>query len=305
MNKDKLNKMKPHEVLEHPEVKERFVKIHNHTHKSSEGELFYEEEKLNLLKVIASDTKGKLQSCSGFSVYSTFIDLASTGLSCKIQSNPLIYIQSRGVKNGNEWTQAMTMTISPYGELSLRIMLGHILYADQPTIVYEGDSFQPYEEKGGKFIDYKPQIPRKSKIIIAGYLKLTRHNNSVDYAYMLPEDWEHLATYSERQNSFGNKKGNANALYTSNNGQIDPGFLKAKLIKHAFKNYPKIKLSAYAKLSENEEYQASDYHLESDPDVSQTPMPDQKQKPFESSAPKIEKVDDGINIDIGDDDTPF
>ena len=50
-------------------------------------------------------------------------------------------------------------------------------------------------------------------------------------------DWERLAVYSEKKNF-----GKANALYTSFNGGIDPGFLAAKMIKHAFKSYPKVSL---------------------------------------------------------------
>ena len=50
----------------------------------------------------------------------------------------------------------------------------------------------------------------------------------------MESDWLRLKSYSEKKN-----KGKANALYSSNNGYIDPGFLENKTIKHAFDAYPK------------------------------------------------------------------
>ena len=60
---------------------------------------------------------------------------------------------------------------------------------------------------------------------------------------------ERFRQASERQNKFKEdedtgEKGKANALYTSYNGQPDPGFMQAKTMKHAFRALPKVKLKA-------------------------------------------------------------
>ncbi|HON64797.1 MAG TPA: hypothetical protein PK840_07960, partial [Bacilli bacterium] len=56
--------------------------------------------------------------------------------------------------------------------------------------------------------------------------------------WMTNRDIVRLKGYSERKN-----RGTANALYSSSStGSIDPGFFAAKLIKHAFKSFPKIQI---------------------------------------------------------------
>lgn len=56
--------------------------------------------------------------------------------------------------------------------------------------------------------------------------------------------------------------GKANALYTSNNGSIDPGFLENKMIKHAFDAYPKVRTGKFTIMaSDQEEEEIIDYGL--------------------------------------------
>ena len=53
------------------------------------------------------------------------------------------------------------------------------------------------------------------------------------------EDWQRLKDYSNKQN----RGRGANELYSSGReGGIDPGFLRAKCIKHAFASYPKVRV---------------------------------------------------------------
>jgi len=58
---------------------------------------------------------------------------------------------------------------------------------------------------------------------------------------------------------YGNENGKANALYTSDNGQIDPGFLEAKTIKHAMRAYTKLRVSDVASF-EGEELEGKETH---------------------------------------------
>lgn len=265
---EELNKLKPVEVLENEEVKTRFVSLYNNIHGKKEGEIFYEKEKYNLIRII--NQSQDLQKCQGFSVYGTFLDLATMGLTLASNGGqPYLYVLSRNVNIGNEsqkvWVKRMYTEVSPYGELSLRIAAGQILYADRPIVVYEGDVFQPgVNEKGLKYVSYSTKIPRTTKIIIGCFFKITRPDNSFDFFWMLPDDIERLKGYSLKQNSRGqNSTGSANALYSSNDGQIDPGFLEAKTIKHAFKTFPKIALGQFSKLQQTEEpVQAVDYGLD-------------------------------------------
>ena len=81
-------------------------------------------------------------------------------------------------------------------------------------------------------------------------------------------DIERLKHYSEKANSKWNDQtkrrelGKANALYTSNNGSIDPGFLENKMIKHAFDAYPKVRTGKFTIMdSDQEEEEIIDYGL--------------------------------------------
>jgi len=97
-------------------------------------------------------------------------------------------------------------------------------------------------------------------------MKITRNDGSTDYAVLLPEDWKRLQGYSEKQNrkwdnnAHAYVNGNPNDLYVADGGQIDKGFLIAKLIKHAFKTYPKARVGRGTQL----ESQQTDEEISND-----------------------------------------
>ena len=106
--------------------------------------------------------------------------------------------------------------------------------------------FEYGEKNGVKIVNYMSAFPRKSDRIVACFVKITRADGSIDYSVMTETDWKRLQGYSEKQNSYTDRRTGetvvkSNALYNIN-GQIDTGFLIAKCIKHAFKTYPKINI---------------------------------------------------------------
>lgn len=303
-----LNGMSPYQVLEDERVKARFLNLCKvRKVESEEAESFYENEKYNFARIIQNNYE--LQKCTGFSVYGCFLDIATMGLSLENTSQPLLYVLWGNVKVGdNKWERRMRLEISPYGELALRMQTGQLLYADRPVVVYEGDKFKPIvNEKGQKICIYEAAIPRKSNKIIGSFIRLTRPDGSFDFYYMLPEDIERLKGYSERKN-----KGKTNALYTSNGGQIDPGFLEAKTIKHAFKTFPKIKIAVkFSKLQE-EEVQPIDYGLDEDVTPEMTGTNNPNAPVFEQPAPQPDNdpfggapVETPQGVQIEDDDDVF
>jgi hypothetical protein len=255
-----LKSMSPEQVLEDDRVRERVISLYSKLHgvEREEAELFYNREEHNF-SVILSD-KEKYKNPSGFSIYGIMVDLAAMGLTLEMKSRALVYIEPNGSVNAGtdkapDWKTNLKLEISPYGELDLRIKAGQLLYADNPVIVYEGDSFEPLiNERGEKAVLYRGCIPRKSNEIIASFVKLVRPDGSFDYHWLAQEDIQRLAAYSGRRN-----KGKVNHLYTSQNGGIDAGFLMAKTIKHSFKTFPKLKLGQFSTLSSE---QAVDYGLD-------------------------------------------
>lgn len=193
-----------------------------------------------------------------FSLFTSFLDVAISGLTLDPGTKAQAYLLARSIavdsyvddhgQKKNRYETQCVLTVSGYGELVLRARCGQIRHADNPVIVYEEDSFEFGERNGQKFVNYTCRLPHQSGRIVACFMKITRADGSADYAVMLPEDWARLSNYSARQNSKFNyqtkqwENGKPNALYTAQGGQIDPGFLVAKCIKHAFKTYPKARI---------------------------------------------------------------
>lgn len=201
-----------------------------------------------------TEASNDLKACTEISLKNTFLDIAATGLSIQVGSKAEAYLESRNAKRIEQgrdlWFKVCSLKVSPYGELNMRIMAGQIIRASNPIIIYEGDTFQPYtNERGDLSVDYKPAIPRVSKNIIGCYIQLILPHDGRDFKWLLLDDIERLMGYSKKQN----KSGNANALYSANGGQIDPGFLEAKTIKHAMRAYTKLHLPDSVKTEDDEE----------------------------------------------------
>jgi recombinational DNA repair protein RecT len=238
-----LNSLSPLTFVEDDDIKSGFLKLYLATHageSAEDAENFYERESNYFKRILFSNND--LRKCTMFSLYGCFMDIVVNGLSFDSSAN-LVYIETRNFKTSaqgqpDQWEKRASNKISPYGELTLRIKYGQIKYIDNPVIVYDGDIFKKgYGQDGKQFIIYEASIPRKGNEIVASFVKIVRPDGSFDFPHMEQHDIERLKSYSLRQN-----KTAANALYSANDNQIDPGFLKAKTIRHAFKAFPKVNI---------------------------------------------------------------
>lgn len=248
---EELQNMAATDVIRNERVREQFISVYNSIWQEG-GESAYERESIYFNQQLRD--KKDLRECTALSIYYSFIDLAVKGLSLVPGPQCLCYLLPRNIKVGTDqqgrdvWNKVCNLTISAYGELRLRQQAGQIRYADNPVIVYEGDTFQFGEQNGNKVVNYMSAFPRTSNKIVACFIKITRADGSVDYSVMTESDWKRLEKYSFKNNgSFRDQSGRlvargANELYQSDNGQIDTGFLVAKCIKHAFKTYPKLRI---------------------------------------------------------------
>lgn len=239
-----LNSAKPAEIVDLPVVKDKFIDLYNNIHGSDKGALIYHKEQFNFKKLLAENAA--LRECSAISLYGCFLDINVNGHSLEQGSKPDCYIIARnfnvGTAQNKVWEKRATLQVSPYGELKLRMRAGQIKYADNPVIVYKGDTFYQKLEDGKKVLVYE-ENPAHTSEIIGSFLRIVRPDGSVDYQKYTLEDINRWKAASAKQNG-----GNANALYTSNNGQIDAGFLAAKTIKHAFAAYPKVQTGKFTEL---------------------------------------------------------
>ncbi len=278
---DQLNSLQPTEIVRNDNVRDKFIQIYEAMWTPSTGvtgEAAYEKESRNFNRLL-SEKEDIRKKCSRFSIFTAFLDVAISGLTLdpgtKAQAYLLSrsiavdsYVDERGQKKNRYETQCV-LTVSGYGELVLRARCGQIRHADNPVIVYEEDAFEYGERNGQKFVNYTCRLPHTTGKIVACFMKITRADGSFDYAVMLPEDWARLSNYSARQNAHYNYQTKQweglkpNALYTAQSGQIDPGFLVAKCIKHAFKTYPKARIGRGTQL----ESQAVDEEVEINDDL--------------------------------------
>ena len=244
-----LQTMKATDVIRNERVRNQFINVYNSIWKEG-GEQAYEREAIYFNSQLRD--KANLRECSGTSIFYAFIDLAVKGLTLAPGAQALCYLIPRSVKvgtnqqGGDVWEKVCNLTISGYGELVLRKNAGQIRHADNPVIVYEGDTFQYGERNGQKVVNFMSAFPRTSNKIIACFLKITRADGTIDYSVMTEQDWLRLKGYSDKQNTYLDRKTNqwvttSNELYNKN-GQIDTGFLMAKCVKHAFKSYPKLNI---------------------------------------------------------------
>lgn len=306
---EQLNAMDALEIATAPMVRDKFIDIYNTLWGAGTGEAAYERESRFFNRLLSDNAD--LQKGTHFSLFTAFIDLAVCGLSLEPGARALCYLIGRNQKTSPKldaqgrpmkdskgypvynWEGRVVLTVSAYGELVLRERSGQIRHADNPVLVYEGDEFSFSDRGGRKEVEYVCHLPHTGKRIIACYLRITRADGSVDYSVMTEEDWVRLAQYSARQNRSG-----ANALYgVDQKGivNIDPGFLMAKCIKHAFKTYPKVRVGRGTELqsqqTEEQEIEINDslYGVEA---VQET-----QQQDFCQEAQQA-----GVTIDTGEDD---
>ena len=256
----RLNELKPAELAEHLRVKEQFIKtlVKIHRIEEAQAEAIYEREVIYYKKALIGSEK--LQRCTNISLYSAFLEIAITGLSIQPGGKSEAYLESRGTKQRDDsYINTASLAVTAYGELTLRIRAGHLIRMANPQVIYEGDHFQPRtNERGDLVVDYKPSIPRKSNMIIGCYVCAVLPNDQRDFKWLLNDDVIRLMKYSERGTG-----GKANALYSANAGQIDPGFLEAKTIKHAMRTLPKLRTSDSVTFEGEEEYQTTENEFDS------------------------------------------
>lgn len=261
---ESLSKLRTIDVVHDEAIKERFINLYNTLWKEG-GEAAYERES-RYFDIILGDKEDLRAKCTPFSIFTAFIDLAVCGLSVEPGVRALAYLQGRNYcigtnSAGNKvYEGRCVLTISGYGELVLRARSGQIKHADNPVLVYSEDSFSFSDNDGRKSVNYTCNLPHTSDHIVAAFMKITRNDDSIDYAVLFEEDWMRLADFSAKQNRKWDKQsrtyleGKPNELYTSGaDGSIDKGFLIAKVIKHGFKTYPKVRIGRGTELQTEQE----------------------------------------------------
>lgn len=269
-------------LVDQQPIKESFIDtlIRMHRYSPEDAEATYEREARYYKRLVS--TNDWLKESTGISLCSAFFEVAINCLSLQPGSKSDAYLEARNaeqmVDGAKKWVKVARFVITAYGELNLRIKSGQIIRMNNPIVVYEGDKFQPCtNERGELKVDYVPAIPRKTNKIIGVYVCIVLPHNGLDFKWLLEDDITRLANYSKTKNQ---KEGNA--LYTANAGQIDPGFLEAKCIKHAMRAYTKLKVS------DNVAFEGDDQEIDQVPKT----FADETSKPVAATVVQITNPED-------------
>lgn len=232
----------PSQIIQSAEVADRFKRLYALTHPNinkAQSDAFYEAEKFHFLKLI--NENAKIAACTKMSLYGIFMDMAVNGLSFDPTFKHAYIVPVNinvGTKNAPVWEARASLQISGFGELLLRKKQGQIKYADNPVLVYEGDEFQHGMRDNVPSLNHVANIPAKSPTIIACYVRLVRTDGTSDVKVLTQADMDRFRKFSKDPNS---------KAWVDGEG----GMWIAKCIKHAFKNYPKVRTGSFTELASN------------------------------------------------------
>lgn len=224
------------EVFDLEAFRTNFIKNYELTSAKSNGDQVWEREKILMLKKISEDKN--LQKCTRVSIYSSFVELALSGLT--LQDDQAYIIPYKDVA---------TFQVGWKGRLHQIGQLDQISEIGQPQVVYESDEFD-YELGGlsAKVLKHKRTSSDHPEEDIITHVYLGYIQNG-EQRFIVMERHEVLAIRDNYSKSY--------QYYASNNGigktrdgrefKIDPPMwvtseaeaFKKTIVKRLYKNLPK------------------------------------------------------------------
>jgi len=238
-----LEKTNPLDIFENEVFKEKFITTQMNTcgKTRQDAEAFQSRTSIYFRQAMASEPK--LKECTKMSILSCYFDVALEDIDLTPGMKSEAYLSTRstnvGTKEKPQWVNLMKVAITAWGELAKYIKMGVIKRVANPIVVYENDKFSmQLDDNCDMSVKYEMAFPRKDNAkIVACFVKIFLPDGGTDFKMIDQLEIDRLAGYSKKNNRATSKE---NDLYTSNNGQIDPGFLMTKTIKHALKGYGKV-----------------------------------------------------------------
>lgn len=239
--------------IEAPATREKFAKLFKALYRCSdqEAEQRFELEKYQFVKMLNDSASLANVNYTPLSAMGVFLDVISSGLSFNPMSKH-VYVMSRSVKSGKKDDQGKDIyedrlyyTPQADGQIHLARKAKSVNTVTEPVIVLDCDKFsRGTDERNREWVKHETVYPRNGKFIAAYLYVITPNNERIPFV-IDTDDIETLKRYSAQQNGKwdnAQKKrvpGNPNALYSSNNGEIDRGFLRTKLVKKAMRYFDK------------------------------------------------------------------
>lgn len=122
-------------------VRQNWIENYSKTSGKNDGEMRYEAEKILFMQTVGQNKD--LANADRFSIYSSFIELAISGLTLR---DGLTYIipYSKRQKKGDDWVDVTTaqFQVGWQGRLEQISTMPNVVYCHEPQVVHEGDTFE-------------------------------------------------------------------------------------------------------------------------------------------------------------------
>lgn len=237
-----IGKLSPAAIATDKNIGEHFVNKFMAMYRAPKEQAvaFYEREKDNFMKRITDSED--LKACTPMSIFLAFMQVGGWKLSFEGGAQPDVYLipgnRNLAPKNAEaKWVKEVVAQPTPWGEKKIRIQNGQIKDAGKPVIVFKGDKYREYNDDNGKLkVEWEKGDRGAKPVIIGSFIRIEKPDGSHEF---ITFDMSDVAKWQDASAKKNKDKG-ANAMYTSNGGQIDKLFLEGKTLKHAFKGYPKV-----------------------------------------------------------------
>ncbi|KEQ31240.1 hypothetical protein N180_03050 [Pedobacter antarcticus 4BY] len=252
VTKDYIDRLHPLSVVKDAAIGDHFINkfVAMYRVPREQAVAFHEREKDNFIKRITDSED--LSACTPMSIFLAYMQVGGWQLSFEggPQSDVYLIPGNRNVApkgQPDKWIKEVVAQPTPYGEKKIRIQNGQIKDAAKPIIVYECDDYEEFtDDIGNVRVTWKKGNRGDKPVIVGSFIRIEKPDGSFEIKTFDMGDVAKWKASSENKNSkwdaaAGRKlPGKANALYTSNSGQIDKLFFEGKTLKHAFKLYPKV-----------------------------------------------------------------
>ncbi|MCX3264784.1 recombinase RecT [Pedobacter agri] len=243
----------PIEVLEDKAIGEHFVNKFMAVYRTSKDQAvaYYEREIDNFTKRV--NESEDLAACTPMSLFVALMQVGGWKLSFEGGSQSEVYLipgNRKVVIEGKEvWIKEAVAQPSPYGEKKIRVETRQIRHVGNPTVVYECDQYSESVKDGRTMVDWTKGKRDETSRIVGGFILLEYPDGSKEFKTYDMNDVASWEKASEKKN-----KGKANALYgwgwvgsgassvykKIEGSQIDKKFFEGKILKHAFKLFPRV-----------------------------------------------------------------
>lgn len=250
---DYIKELTPIQLLEDKAIGEHFVNKFMAVYRTSKEQAvaYYEREIDNFTKRVSESED--LAACTTMSLFVSLMQVGGWKLSFEGGSQSEVYLipgNRKVIIEGKEvWIKEAVAQPSPYGEKKIRVETGQIKHVGNPTVVYECDQYSESVKDGRTMVEWTKGKRDETSRIVGGFILLEYPDGSKEFKTYDMNDVASWEKASEKKN-----KGKANALYgwgwvgsgsssvykKIEGGQIDKKFFEGKILKHAFKLFPRV-----------------------------------------------------------------